>query len=183
MKTVRRLPLQAHRDPRGSVMELFRGSWPEPGEPAPQQWNLLQSQANVLRGVHVHASHADWLVVLQGSLHLGLCDLRAESAQYLQGQLLTLRADEPALVMIPPGVAHGFYFDGPAMAVYGLSEPWSSQIDDLGCRWDDPLLGIAWPASCVAPVLSARDRDAASLTALLAQLAARMGQPKAQGQA
>lgn len=172
MIQVRQIPLRPHQDPRGSVTELFRQSWSCADEPAPVQWNLLRSAGNVLRGVHVHLTHFDNLVVLEGTMHLGLCDLRADSPQFGQGSLLELRGDAPTMVVIPPGVAHGFYFEAPCLAVYGMSHYWAPETDELGCRWNDPRLNIPWPASCVAPALSPRDRDAVGLDALLKDMAA-----------
>ena len=170
MLQIRRIPLCPREDERGSVTELFRQSWCGPEEPAPVQWNLLRSAGNVLRGVHVHLTHFDNLVVLDGTMHLGLCDLRTDSPEFGRGLLIQLRSEEPTMVVIPPGVAHGFYFDAPCLAAYGMSHYWAPATDELGCRWNDPQLAIPWPASCAAPLLSARDRDASSLEALLQQM-------------
>src|SRR6266550_587769 len=53
--------LQTHHDERGSLTELFRASW-ETGIDA-VQWNHSVSKARVLRGVHVHVKHADYLIL------------------------------------------------------------------------------------------------------------------------
>ncbi|MDP9605603.1 dTDP-4-dehydrorhamnose 3,5-epimerase [Variovorax sp. YR750] len=166
------ITLRPHEDARGSVTELFRECWSSGDEPSPVQWNLLRSAGNVLRGVHVHLTHFDNLVVLEGTMHLGLCDLRADSPSFGRGSLVELDGKEPKMVVIPPGVAHGFYFDAPCLAIYGMSHYWDPVSDELGCRWDDPRLNIPWPASCVSPELSARDRNADSLDALLQKMAA-----------
>jgi dTDP-4-dehydrorhamnose 3,5-epimerase len=171
MMQIRRIPLRPHGDERGSVTELFRRSWCPPEEPAPVQWNFLRSTGNVLRGVHVHLTHFDNLVVLEGTMHLGLCDLRAGSPEHRRGSLIELHGEEPTMVVIPPGIAHGFYFDAPCLAVYGMSHYWAPMTDELGCRWDDPGLNIPWPASCTTPLLSARDHDASGLETLLQHMA------------
>jgi dTDP-4-dehydrorhamnose 3,5-epimerase len=171
MIQISRLPLRPHGDERGSVTELFRQSWSTPEEPAPVQWNLLRSARNVLRGVHVHLTHFDNLVVLEGTMHLGLCDLREASPEFGRSSLIALRGEEPTMVVIPPGVAHGFYFDAPCLAVYGMSHYWAPETDELGCLWNDPELNIPWPASCASPLLSTRDRDAGSLATLLQHMA------------
>ena len=70
--------------------------------------------------------------------------------------MVELIADAPLALSIPPGVAHGFYFDESSLHVYAVSHEWDPS-DELGCRWDDPDLGIAWP--CSAPLISGRDRS------------------------
>ncbi len=49
--------------------------------------------------------------------------------------------------------------------MYAVSHEWDPS-DELGCRWDDPELGIAWP--CSAPLISGRDRELGSLSVLRA---------------
>lgn len=63
-------PLVAHGDDRGRFIEIFRASWPTGIEPL--QWNIVSSVAGVLRGVHVHRRHGDYLTVASGRLTLGL---------------------------------------------------------------------------------------------------------------
>ena len=164
----RQIPLSTHRDDRGALTEIFRKDWLD--VPAPVQWNFVRSEANVLRGVHVHVTHVDYLVPLQGRMLVGLNDLRRGAAGHSQGTVVELSADSPSMLMIPPGVAHGFYFVAPASFVYGVSHVWDPVNDEFGCRWDDPALTIPWPAECVSPRLSARDEKAGSLDLLLTTL-------------
>ena len=44
--------------------QVFRREW-QPGI-HPVQWNAVQSEANVLRGVHVHVVQEDYFVLLKG---------------------------------------------------------------------------------------------------------------------
>lgn len=162
---VRLWPLTMRADPRGVFTEVFRANWGS--EVQPVQWNVVSSQAHVLRGVHVHLRHWDYLLPLSGYLQLGLCDLRPTSPTFRSATLLDLRDEELTAVEIPPGVAHGFYFLCPSLHLYAVSHYWDP-ADELGCRWDDPGLGIPWPAA--KPVLSTRDEEAGSLDALLAVL-------------
>jgi dTDP-4-dehydrorhamnose 3,5-epimerase len=66
-------------------------------------------------------------------------------------------------VVIPPGVAHGFYYVRPSIDVCGVSQ-YFSQDDELGCRWNAPDLGLEWP--CKDPVLSEKDGKAMSYAEL-----------------
>ena len=76
--------LQPHADDRGVFTELFRESWGV--GVAPAQWNVVRSGQNVLRGVHVHWRHADYLTVVSGRATIGLHDLRDDSDTSGAGQ-------------------------------------------------------------------------------------------------
>ena len=158
---VRLRELEPHGDERGAFTELFRNSWEL--EVAPVQWNVVRSGANVLRGVHAHHRHSDYLTIVAGRATIGLHDLRGGSSTEGLGAAVQLDAASPAALVIPPGVAHGFYFPDSAIHVYAVSHEWDPS-DELGCRWDDPGLGLAWP--CRGPLLSPRDRALGPLSEL-----------------
>lgn len=157
----RLVPLTMHADERGVFTELFRQSWCS--ELVPVQWNYVTSRAGVLRGVHVHVRHSDYLIVLTGRARIGLCDLRPGSPTHLRHSAIEMGGDHLAALVIPPGVAHGFYFYEPSHHAYAVSEYWSAD-DELGCRFDDPGLGLEWPNP--APLVSHRDRALPPLRAL-----------------
>jgi len=142
-------------------IELYRTSW-ETGV-APAQWNAVSSLSNVLRGVHVHRRHADYLTLVSGRSTIGLHDLRPGSPTEGLGTTVALDASAPLALVIPVGVAHGFYFHVPSVHVYAVSHEFD-RSDELGCRWDDPELGIDWPYA--EPLISERDRDLGSLSDL-----------------
>jgi dTDP-4-dehydrorhamnose 3,5-epimerase len=155
------LRLTPHSDDRGVFTELFRASW-EPGV-APVQWNAVRSKPNVLRGVHVHRQHTDYLTLVTGTATIGLHDLRSGSPTEGLGATVELASREPAALVIPVGVAHGFYFHEESVHVYAVSHEFDP-ADELGCRWDDPGLSIDWP--CIEPLVSARDRELGPLDEL-----------------
>lgn len=159
--------LEPHGDDRGVFTELFRCSWGL--DVAPVQWNLVRSEANVLRGVHVHHRHADYLIVAAGRATIGLHDLRETPSTAGLAALVELSGERPAALVVPPGVAHGFYFHEPSLHVYAVSHEWDPS-DELGCRWDDPELALAWP--CDDPLLSPRDRGLSTLSELRVALRA-----------
>jgi len=162
-KGVLHQPLAPREDERGVFTEMFRDSWSL--EVKPVQWNAVSSVANVLRGVHAHWRHADYLTVVAGRATVGLHDLRAGSATEGLAATVELRADRPAGLVVPPGVAHGFYFPEPSVHIYAVDHEWDT-ADELGCRWDEPELGIDWP--CERPLLSPRDEALGSLSELRA---------------
>lgn len=164
---VQLIDLAPHVDDRGVFVELFREEWIEGVRPI--QWNAVRSKQGVLRGVHVHPRHTDYLTMAMGAMTLGLCDLRPESPTHRLALTLTVRAGDPKAVAIPPGVAHGFYFPEESIHVYAVSHYWDL-ADELGCRWDDPGLGIDWAHN--EAQISQRDAELQSLDALVEELAA-----------
>jgi dTDP-4-dehydrorhamnose 3,5-epimerase len=147
-------------------MELFRREWGVGIEPI--QWNVLASRAGVLRGVHVHPRHDDYLTLFSGRATIGLCDLRRGSPTERRAAVVEMSGEAPSAITIPHGVAHGFYFPEPSVHIYAVSHYWDL-ADELACRWDDPGLRIPW--SPREPILSPRDATAPSLATLLDQLA------------
>ena len=144
--------LKAHGDTRGTFMEMYREEWAVGC--ASVQWNIVHSSANVLRGVHVHVTHADYLIVVTGVMLLGLHDIRDADPAKRRSALIELNAADPVGVTIPPGVCHGFCSALPTTNVYSVSAYWNP-ADELGCRYDAPELGLTWPLH--TPLLSDRD--------------------------
>ena len=144
--------LKQHGDPRGVLVEIYRDDWVAPDRF--RQWNLVRSEANALRGVHVHHGHYDYLHVIEGEMLLGLHDIRPEDPAERLSAFVTLSGTDPLAVEIPVGVCHGFWFPVRTTYVYGLSKPWSI-TEKLGCSYDAPELGLDWPVS--TPILSVDD--------------------------
>jgi dTDP-4-dehydrorhamnose 3,5-epimerase len=157
-------PLTTHQDSRGNFTELNRASWKLA---IPVQWNMVHSRPNVLRGVHVHRLHEDLLTVTAGEMILGLRDLRAAAPTHGLTAMVRLAFDDPHVVTIPSGVAHGFYFTMPSCHIYSVTHEFDAS-DELGCHWRDPLLSLRWPGN--DPQLSERDRNAGSFPAMVAAL-------------
>lgn len=142
--------------------------------PSPVQWNVVRSHAHVLRGVHVHTRHADLLHLIEGRATIGLRDLRPGSPTEHAVALVELHAGEPAVLSIPPGVAHGFLFHAPSIHVYGVTRYWDP-ADELGCHWADLELGIPWPlppGGAAALEISARDQALPPLSQLVGRIPA-----------
>ncbi len=152
------LPLVAHGDERGTVMEVYRREWIDGDERV--QWNVVHSNAGTLRGVHVHTTRLDYLYVVEGEMWLALYDMRRSSTTFKQSCLVRLAPDVNQAAHVPVGVAHGFYFTKPSITLYGLSSYFSME-DELGCHPDDPALGIEWPGE--ERLLSTRDQKAGTL--------------------
>jgi len=160
-----RRPLTPHQDSRGSFTEIFRESWGL--GPRAIQWNLVRSEPRTVRGVHVHLAHLDYWTLVQGRATVGFRDLRVHSPTCGLAGEMHLTGDVPEIIVIPPGVAHGFQFHDVSLHIYAVTHYWDL-ADELGCKWDDLELGIAWPSK--EAVVSPRDRDAAPLIDLIMEL-------------
>jgi dTDP-4-dehydrorhamnose 3,5-epimerase len=167
-------PLPDTFDQAGGMTELYRQDWQL--DVVPIQWNFVCSRANTLRGVHVHVTHYDYLCVLRGEMLLALHDMRTHSPTYRLTVQLRLSDRIPRSVVIPPGVAHGFYFASETSYFYAVSHYWEP-ADELGCRWDDPELGFSWPTT--SPLLSPRDAAAAPYSELMQTLSGTAGRDTA----
>jgi dTDP-4-dehydrorhamnose 3,5-epimerase len=157
--------LTSIHDSRGSFTELFRDEWGV--GVAPKQWNASTSEAGAIRGVHVHPWHDDYFLVLKGRVTIGLRDLRRGSRTEGLSATVELTEDPVTAIVMPHGVAHGFYYHEPSVHVYAVSEYWNME-DELGCHWADPALEIDWPGE--PTLVSARDASAPPLAHLLEQL-------------
>ena len=91
-----------HHDARGVFTEIFRTSW-EVGL-TPVQWNAVTSAAGVLRGVHVHIKHADYLLIVRGRASIGLRDLRRGSPTEGSAALIEMSGATLTALTIPPGI-------------------------------------------------------------------------------
>jgi dTDP-4-dehydrorhamnose 3,5-epimerase len=172
---VRLRALEQHPDERGVFTEVFRDEWDTGIDPV--QWNLVTSEAGVLRGVHVHVRHWDYLIICRGHAVVGLRDLRSGTPTEGRTALLDCRGDSLTAITIPPGVAHGFLFLTPSTHLYAVSHTWHVD-DEKACHWADPALGIEWPVS--SAVVSPRDASAQPLAVLLEEIEPH--QPFEQGQ-
>ena len=172
-------------DQRGSFRELWRASTqpellPEStGAPGARfvQANLSTSAAGVLRGLHYHRRQLDYWIVATGRAFVALVDVRPlldGSGPRALVETRELAADDS--VVIPTGVAHGFLALEPLELLYLVTNEYDG-TDELGFAWDDPAVGVPWPAlgdltADGRPILSDRDRSNPSLVDLVARLRA-----------
>ena len=163
------MPLKSHADHRGDLTEVFRNEWHS--SPLPAEWIVGRAQANTLRGVHVRRHAWAYACAIAGEVVVGLHDLRPHPTA-VRSVMFRLSSAALHLLVIPSGVAYGFYSPQGATLILGTSES-SNSSDQIACRWDSPELDLDWP--CASPELSAEDRMAGNYAAARATvLAARM---------
>jgi len=151
----------------GDARGFFLESWSRPRYrdagigPDFVQDNFSLSCRGTLRGLHFQnpLPQGKLVSVWQGEVWDVAVDLRRASPTFGQWYGVTLSAENQRQFYAPPGFAHGFVVvSESALFHYKCTEVYSPQ-DELGFRWDDPEVGIRWPA-VGPPILSARDRAA-----------------------
>ena len=142
---VRLVPLDRHEDARGSFTEIFCSHWDSGIDPT--QWSLVRSAPGVLRGMHVHVRHDEYVMVISGRMSVGLHDLRPESPTAGVGAVYELHAESNAFLSFPRGLVHGWLAHETTVHVQAVSEAheFYGADDNNGCHWSDPELAIDWP--------------------------------------
>lgn len=119
----------------------------------------LSIQKHTLRGMHYQqpeVAETKLVRCIRGALYDVIIDMRSASATYCQYYGVTLSADNRLMLVAPKGFAHGFLtLEENSEALY-LVDEYYSQTEELGVRWDDPTIGIEWPA----PPALISDKDA-----------------------
>lgn len=142
-----------HDDGRGWFMELMRE---EAFSVSFVQGNHSHSRKNVLRGLHYHANQSDAWYVVSGAAQVGLVDLR-QAVERPRTLTVDLSEDEPKVLYIPPGVAHGFYAVTELDLIYWVTHYFDNS-DEHSIAWNDPAIQIDWSAT--DPIVSPRDAAA-----------------------
>ena len=123
------------------------------------QHNLSSNlRAHTLRGMHWQASpHGEIKLVrcAAGAIWDVVVDLRPESPTRFAWRGFELDAATHTALYIPAGFAHGFLTMRDDTIVTYLMGATFVGGAARGCRWDDPRLGIGWPAR--PAVISERD--------------------------
>jgi dTDP-4-dehydrorhamnose 3,5-epimerase len=168
--------LTGHRDERGTFTELWRASGLGAGAGSFVQANLSTSSPGVLRGLHLHRRQLDYWVVVAGRVFVALVDVRPQVGGFpgpTAVETRELRAGDR--VVIPAGVAHGFLSLEAVQLLYLVTNEYDGS-DELGFAWDDPVVGVPWPAVRATPdgrpIVSKRDAANPSLADLLERLRA-----------
>lgn len=148
---VRVTRVRLNEDPRGHFAEIQRSS--EYGGFA--QSNHSRSLKGVVRGLHYHQYQSDLWYVVRGRAQVALADLRNRQDPPTV-EVFDLTETAPSVVLIPPGVAHGYAAIEDVDLVYWVTHEYDGS-DEYGVAWDDPTLAIPWAVS--QPVLSNRDQQ------------------------
>jgi dTDP-4-dehydrorhamnose 3,5-epimerase len=162
---------EVFEDDRGFFVEAFRADqFAELGLPTQFfQDNHSRSSRGVLRGLHFQwePEMGKLMRVTLGTAWLVAVDIRPDSATVGQWYGREVSAENKLQIWAPPGFARGFCVLSDFAELQYKCTALYNQPCESGIRWDDPGIGIEWPVD--TPQLSAKDRDAQTLTEWLAR--------------
>lgn len=119
-------------------------------------------RAGTMRGMHYQAEpHGESKLVrcVRGAIFDVAVDLRDGSPTCRDWHGVELSAENRRAFYIPAGLAHGFQtLTDDCEVLYQMGNPYVPEAA-RGVRWDDPALGIEWPASDAARTISEKDRS------------------------
>ncbi len=120
--------------------------------------NSLSRHRHTLRGMHLQlppSAEAKLVRCVRGALFDVAIDCRPGSPTQRQWFGIELTAENRTMLYVPEGCAHGFLtLADDTEAIYLSSRPYDP-ARERGLRWDDPAIGISWPAA--PTVLSDKD--------------------------
>lgn len=150
-------------DPRGFFFESFNQQAFNQATGTNYQFvqdNHSRSSRGVLRGLHYQLPpHAQGKLVrvVRGTVWDVAVDIRRGSPTFGQWVGEELSEDNHKQLWIPPGFAHGFcVLSETADFLYKTTDYYNPTFEH-GIAWNDPELGIQWPAVGLSWQLSAKD--------------------------
>ncbi len=147
---VKIIDVKAYGDERGYFMETYKRTDFAVGGIDCEfvQDNQSSSTKGVLRGLHFQINHpqAKLVRVTKGEVFDVAVDLRKGSPTYGAWEGAILSDENRRQFFIPRGFAHGFLvLSETAEFCYKCDDVYHPN-DEGGIRWDDPAIGIDWPA-------------------------------------
>lgn len=138
--------LVKHCDDRGFFAELVRDDEPHLLEKFGQaSWSM--SYPGVIKAFHYHEKQDDLWFFPSGNAQVVLYDLREGSPTKGETDVYYMGEENPIMLLIPKGVAHGYRVLGnkPATIIYFTTESYFKENpDEKRILWNDPKIGFDW---------------------------------------
>ncbi|MCM3571047.1 dTDP-4-dehydrorhamnose 3,5-epimerase family protein [Neobacillus mesonae] len=134
-----------HCDDRGYFMELIRDD--ENLLSRFGQASMSMSYPGVIKAFHYHEKQDDVWFFPIGNAQVVLYDLREDSKTNGQTDVFYMGEENPIVLVIPKGVAHGYRVLGekPAAIIYFTTKSYNpNQPDEKRIPWNDPMIGFDW---------------------------------------
>lgn len=138
-------PVKRYCDDRGFFSEIIKEG--EETFQTVKQTSYTETYPGVIKAFHWHKIQWDVWFVVSGMAQVVLHDLRDNSATKGETQVIVCGEDNPLLVAIPPGVAHGYRVLGNKKVAlfYHTSEAYNpDKPDEERIPFDDPSIGFDW---------------------------------------
>lgn len=125
------------------------------------QDNHSRSAQGVLRGLHYQLQQAQGKLVrvVRGAVFDVAVDIRKSSPTFGQWVGETLTEDNHKQLWVPPGFAHGFLVLSETADFLYKTTNYYAPAHERCIAWNDPTIGINWPALGMVPALSAKDQQ------------------------
>jgi dTDP-4-dehydrorhamnose 3,5-epimerase len=165
-------------DERGYFSEIFRlENFIAHAGPVQfvQDNQSLSVRAGTIRGLHFQshpAAQGKLVRCLAGKLLDIAVDLRRDSETYGKWLSVVLSPEQNNQLWVPEGFGHGFCTLEPNSVISYRVTSYYSPENDKGVAWDDPEIGIEWPAIADPDTLSPKDRKQPRLAELPAYFSA-----------
>jgi dTDP-4-dehydrorhamnose 3,5-epimerase len=164
---------QVFKDHRGFFAETYRAdAWAEAGIPTTfVQDNHSRSARGTLRGIHFQTSPGQGKLVrcARGAIVDVVVDLRRGSPTFGAWEAFELDDESMRQLYVPVGFGHGFCVVSEIADVAYKCTSYYDPATEAGIAYDDPDVGIAWPAG-VEPIVSERDATAPRLAEVADEL-------------
>jgi dTDP-4-dehydrorhamnose 3,5-epimerase len=137
--------LVRHCDERGYLLEVLR----DDDELLERfgQTTYTMTYPGVIKAFHWHKKQHDLWYVAMGEARVVLYDLREESPTCRKTQVIYAGEHKPLLIVIPPGVAHGYQVlgDKPVGLFYHTTRTYDPKDpDEERISYDDPEIAFNW---------------------------------------
>lgn len=161
---VKLLKLNKYADSRGFFTERYKDDYKNLLGITTNfvQDNFSRSVKNVVRGLHMQHSPGQGKLVtcLAGAVLDVVVDIRKNSSTYGQHLSINLSGEEPALLWIPAGFAHGFsVLSETADLLYKVDCHYNAK-NEMSIKWNDVDLAIDWKVA--SAVISDKDNTSPS---------------------
>lgn len=137
--------LKKHCDDRGYFMEVIRNDddiFSQFG-----QMSFSKTYPGVIKAFHYHKKQDNLWFFPVGNAQVVLYDTREDSSTYREVNTFYIGEDNPQVILIPIGVAHGYKVLGntPAIIIYQTTESYNSdEPDEYRIPWDSIAIGYYW---------------------------------------
>lgn len=157
-----------HGDARGFFSEVFRSDCFEEhaGSVSFVQDNVSRSaRRGTVRGLHYQSPpHAQGKLVRvsRGAIFDVAVDVRRDSPTFGRHVAVELSEENWRQLWVPPGFLHGFMSLSDDVELNYKVTSYYDAASDGAVAWNDPDLGIDWPASVQDVTVSEKDKTAPS---------------------
>jgi dTDP-4-dehydrorhamnose 3,5-epimerase len=137
--------LITHSDDRGYFREILRED--EDLLRHFGQTAVTKTYPGVIKAFHWHNDQDDIWYVAGGMARIVLYDRRPNSRTHKVTQVVFAGEDNPVVVLIPTGVAHGYQVLGsqPVVLFYHVTRAYDPKTpDEQRIDWNDPEIGFDW---------------------------------------